>query len=187
MKKNRSILSRILILTLVLSLFALGGGARAAAAVPERVMEASGTDRAGYAAVYEYVCVRLEGAFAVSSLGVQVDPVYLEAKYVDLTDMAGETVTLNDDGTGALYWGEDNKGPIDEWTMDGETIRFKAGVSTIEGTIVEGLMTLDLDEGMSVLFAAPGADVSAIHPRSLDRYGDYLKKAMAENGIPARM
>ena len=91
-------------------------------------------------------------------------------QYVDMPEMAGETVTLEADGTGYLYWGEDNQGPIDWWIVDGGALEFQAGVAVIEGTIIDGIMTVELDDGFWALFALPGADTSGIAPVSIDDY-----------------
>ena len=72
--------------------------------------------------------------------------------------MEGATVTLNADGTGALDWGENNRGPIDRWQVDGDVLTFKAGAAEISGTVREGFMTLDIDDGFRACFAVPGAE-----------------------------
>ena len=38
---------------------------------------------------------------------------------VQIDEMKGYSVTLSADGTGSLDWGENNNGPISEWTADG--------------------------------------------------------------------
>lgn len=71
---------------------------------------------------------------------------------------------------GYLYWGEENQGPIDWWTVDGGALQIQAGVAVIDGTIDDGIMTVELDDGFWTLFALPGADTSGIAPVSIDDY-----------------
>ena len=54
--------------------------------------------------------------------------------------------------------------------MDGSALQFQAGVAVIEGTIIDGIMTVELDDGFWALFALPGADTSGIAPVSIDDY-----------------
>lgn len=61
--------------------------------------------------------------------------------------MQGRTVTLNGDGTGALDWGDDNQGPITEWTLDGDKVVIKAGISTMDATLKDGILTVRIGEG----------------------------------------
>ena len=86
----------------------------------------------------------------------------------------GRTVTLETDGTGYLDWGDDNKGPIDWWTMDGEALQFKAGVTIVDGTINNGIMILEMDDGFYAYFTLPDADTSDISPISVDAYYELL-------------
>ena len=95
-------------------------------------------------------------------------------QYVDMPDMAGETVTLEADSTGYLYWGDNNQGPIDWWKLESSALSFQAGVAVIEGTLVDGLITLTLDDGFAVCFAAPDADLSGIKPITLDEFAAML-------------
>ena len=87
----------------------------------------------------------------------------INGSYVALEDMKGRTVTLNGDGTGALDWGEDNNGPITEWTLDGEKVVIKAGISTMDATLKDGILTVDIStngENWEVVFVTEKADTS---------------------------
>jgi hypothetical protein len=83
--------------------------------------------------------------------------------YIAADVMKGTTVTLNADGTGALDWGEDNKGPISEWTLDGDKVVLKAGISTMDATLKDGILTVDIgDDGENWygVFVTEKADTS---------------------------
>ena len=89
----------------------------------------SGNDpRAEHAGVYTFFAIGIGG------------------NYVDLEDMRGRTVTLNGDGTGALDWGDDNQGPISEWTLDGDKAVIKAGISTMNATLKDGILTIEIGD-----------------------------------------
>ena len=107
----------------------------------------SGNDpRAEHAGVYTFFAIGIGG------------------NYVDLEDMRGRTVTLNGDGTGALDWGDDNQGPISEWTLDGDKAVIKAGISTMDATLKDGILTVELgvdDEIWEVVFVTEKADTTA--------------------------
>ena len=106
----------------------------------------SGNDpRAEHAGVYTFFAIGIGG------------------NYVDLEDMRGRTVTLNGDGTGALDWGDDNQGPISEWTLDGDKAVIKAGISTMDATLKDGILTVELgvdDEIWEAVFVTEKADTS---------------------------
>ena len=106
----------------------------------------SGNDpRAKHAGVYTFFAIGIGG------------------NYVDLEDMRGRTVTLNGDGTGALDWGDDNQGSISEWTLDGDKAVIKAGISTMDATLKDGILTVELgvdDEIWEAVFVTEKADTS---------------------------
>ena len=172
----------LLVLIMALTLCACGGTSAApkpaaapeAAAAPEPA--AAGLEE--LAGEYSFLCARFSAAYMdrTYELGGVND---IPDQYVDIPEMAGETVTLKADGTGSLYWGADNQGPIDWWKMDGDALQFQAGVAVIDGTIVDGLMTLRFDEGFDVCFALPGADTSGIAPISLDSFASMLREEPA--------
>ena len=85
-------------------------------------------------------------------------------------------VKLNADGTGYLFLGENNQGAIDNWIIDGNLLSFQAGVSAFDGTILDGIMTLDFGEGLFLIFAIPGADTTEIKNQiiSLQAFADLV-------------
>lgn len=100
-----------------------------------------------YAGEYVFYCVDLAG------------------NHIAVEEFVGTTTTLNADGTGYLDWGEDNKGPITEWTVDDESagaITIKAGVSTMSGTVKDGILRITLEEDLVSVYALEGADTSAL-------------------------
>ncbi|MCR5576009.1 MAG: serine/threonine protein kinase [Oscillospiraceae bacterium] len=120
---------------------------------------------------------------------LELTPAYMEAMYEEygitvkegvesrkLTpeDMEGWYVELKDDGTGYLYWGENNQGKIDEWELNVETLAFKAGVSDVVGSIKDGLMRIEIAEGYDIYFAAEGAKLLEVELISMEDYIDLL-------------
>ena len=140
-----------------------------------------------YAGEYTFLCARFSAAYIGSmyKLGDEINKI--PDQYVAMPKMEGETVTLKADGTGYLYWGENNQGPIDWWKMDGDAITFKAGVAVIEGTIVNGVMTLTIEDGFAACFAAPGADSSGVKPITLDKFASILKGEEPAAPAPAEL
>ncbi len=93
--------------------------------------------------------------------------------YVDIKEMEGQTVTLNADGTGRLDWGENNNGPISEWTADGEKLVIKAGVSVMDATLKNGVLTIDIgdeDYTFKAIFVSSSADTSSMQRITSDQY-----------------
>lgn len=124
----------------------------------------------------------------------------LDGYYLIWEDLDDFSVTLAADGTGYLDWGEDNRGPISSWTAEGETVEIRAGVSVINGTVKDGVMLLDLEDGFVLCFVKEGADTSAMERITTEQYkaltagepaaelpieGDYLLYAVRYNGQTA--
>lgn len=121
----------------------------------------------------------------------------LDGHYLIWQDLEDYSVTLEADGTGALDWGEDNRGPVSSWTAEGEKVTIKAGVSVMEGSIRDGVLLLDLEDGMVLCFVKDGADTSAMERITIEQYralteekpaaelpveGDYTAFAVQYNG-----
>ena len=102
---------------------------------------------------------------SIMNYGVELQPV--RDRYIEYDSPSGNKVTLNADGTGYLYLGDDNQGPVSSWSLDGTALKLSAGVSDFDGTIDNGLMTLVFDDGFSLVFVAPGTDVSSLKPISI--------------------
>ena len=169
----------LLVLTLMLMLSACGGTSAKTEPAAEATPAATATaapDLEKYSGEYTFFCTKLSAAYVgrMYELSAAIDDI--PDQFVAMPEMAGETVTLNPDGTGYLYWGENNQGPIDWWKMDGDALEFQAGVAVIDGTIVDGLMTLTIDEGFAACFAAPGADTSGLKPITVDEFASMLRE-----------
>ncbi|WP_405346276.1 hypothetical protein [Ruminococcus sp.] len=98
---------------------------------------------------------------------------------VQIDEMKGYSVTLSADGTGSLDWGENNNGPISEWTVDGEKLVIKAGISVMNATMKDSVLTIDLsdsDYSMFSVFVSDSADTSSMPVITADEYA-------AQNGI----
>ena len=197
MRNKNLIFTLLLALVMILSLCACGGKTAAPASTPETpaatpetlaeptpaaVTEtpAAPTEPAGqslesFAGEYTFFCSRFSAAYMDKMFGLGGAVNDIPDQYVSMPEMEGQTVTLKPDGTGYLYWGEKNQGPIDWWKMEGIAISFQAGVSIIEGTIDRGLMTLVLDDGFAVCFAVPDAKITGIEPISADAFAAMLR------------
>ena len=103
---------------------------------------------------------------------------YLDGYYIDVEEMQGQTVTLDKDGTGALDWGEDNNGPISEWTADSGKLVIKAGVSEMDAEVKDGVMIIDLDDGFKVCFVTDKADTSGMKKITQD---EYVEKTLTDD------
>ncbi len=123
---------------------------------------------------YTFLCARFSAAYIDSLFELGGAVADVPDQFVTIPDMEGETVTLKPDGTGYLYWGDDNQGPIDSWEIDGGALSFRAGVAEVEGTIAGGLMTLTIDDGFEALFAAPDADTADVEPISMAELASLL-------------
>lgn len=191
MKDFKKLLCALMALALAFALCACGG--QPAETAPEETAPAAAEtseaapDLTPWAGEYTYLCVYLSAAYMNEAFELGGTAQDIPDQCVDLPNMAGETVTLDADGAGYLDWGEDNQGPIDWWEMDGDHLRFQAGVAVIDGTIVDGLMTVEIAEGFSACFAAPGADTSGIEPISLEEYAALLtgEEAAPAEELPA--
>ena len=161
MKKTKKLLPLLLASVLIFTLCAVSGAAPASA---------EGADAAGE---YSFLCARFSAAYLESTLKTGREPVpNVRDRYIDAPQYAGYKITLNADGTGYLFFGEDNQGSIDTWSTDGETLRFQAGVSEFEGTIADGLMTLGITDGCSLCFVLPGTETADVKPISPEAFAD---------------
>lgn len=102
----------------------------------------------------------------------------LDDYYVDFPDYAGRTTTLKADGGGSLDWGDYNKGPISEWTINGEKVVIKAGVAEMNATLKDGILSVEISNDLmpfSVVFIKDGADTSSMPVISMDEYTSMLE------------
>ena len=104
--------------------------------------------------------------------------------YVYTDAMEGRSLTLNNDGTGYLDWGDDNQGEISEWTADGDNLVIKAGISEMNATLKDGILTVDLDDGdnnWKVVFFGSTADTSGLIRISAVEYQDMISAGEDEH------
>ena len=167
MKTRKALISLLLITALAFSLGAAGGAAAYAD---------GNTDPAEAAQTYSYLCSRMSASYLVAAAGYggETQPVRDHYVTTDGEKYDDYTVTLNADGTGYLFLGENNQGPIDSWTLEGSQLRFQAGVSEFNAMLSGGLMTVEFDKGLYLVFAAPGADLSDVRPISVDAFIDLI-------------
>lgn len=95
---------------------------------------------------------------------------YYYRQYMEDDVLSAWTTTLNADGSGELYWGEDNQGPISEWSVQDGKVMIKAGVSEIDGIIDGGLMLLDMADECVLVCVRPGTDTEKIDGQVLEEY-----------------
>ena len=171
MKGTRIALSLLLALALALSLCACGGAKTdKLRSKVESVSDRDTSANEAYAGEYTFCCARFGAAYMDSIFDYDGEAQAIPDRYVDTPEMAGETVLLKADGTGYLYWGEDNQGLIDWWTVEGDSLAFQAGVSVFDGTIRDGFMTVEIEDGFALCFALPDADTSDVEPIPVDDY-----------------
>lgn len=183
MKKLKRSMCILLALALMFTLAACGNQTAepekpaeesSAEEIPAAAPESSASDLEQYAGEYTFLCGKLSAAYMDRMYELGGGGKDIPDQYVIMPEMDGETVTLNADGTGYLDWGENNQGPIDWWKMDGDTLEFQAGVSVVNGTIADGLMTLTIDDGFSACFAATDTDTANVEPITLAEFSSML-------------
>lgn len=107
--------------------------------------------------------------------------VNMDDAIVTLDTLDGYYLELKDGGSGYLYFGEDNKGDISSWALDGDKFTMKAGVSDFTGTIRKGILELDLGNDNVLTFARDDADTSALDILTMDEYVEKLKEGGASS------
>ncbi|MBR5969390.1 MAG: sel1 repeat family protein [Lachnospiraceae bacterium] len=139
------------------------GGAKSAASVAVSIPEVKKTDEnAG-----EYTL------FAMQVYGINVESKALEMESV---------LTLNEGGKGYMTINEDG-GDVEKWEAKDGSIHIKSGVSLMEGTIEDGIITLDMGDGVIAFYAKEGADTSGIEVLSGEEYQAVMGEAVVELGI----
>lgn len=98
---------------------------------------------------------------------------YLDGHYLSDEDFFHMTTTLNADGSGEIDWGENNFGPISEWSVEDDRLLIKAGLSEIEGRLKDGVMVLDLGDGYQLAMLGQNVDRETLGVVPMD---DYLKQ-----------
>ncbi|MBO6055139.1 MAG: hypothetical protein J6P31_06415 [Oscillospiraceae bacterium] len=189
MKKFRQLTALLAAILLLVSLCACKGGTASSqnaggkdSGVPAENAGTAETDISVYAREYRFLCGLFSAAYMDSILDYEGEPQEIGDQYVEYQAMMGSTVTLNADGTGYLYWGEENQGKIDAWTMKGNSLAFKAGVSQFQGSIQDGIMTVIIEDGFSLCFVSENADPNQIHPMTPEKYFRLLYGLDSESG-----
>ena len=102
----------------------------------------------------------------------------LDGHYLIWEDLESYSVTLAADGTGYLDWGEDNRGPISEWSINGEKLIIKAGVSVMEAVLNDGVLMIDISDdeySWYTCYVNEKADTSDMKRISVDEYAAKLE------------
>ncbi len=198
MRNRKHILAAFLAAAMTLALCACSSGGSAAPAAAPKQTEAPVQDTAKGVSSERY-----------GILWVELSPAYMDSLFADKGYRAKEGVgsgclkpdamgmenwylELRSDGTGYLYWGENNHGPIDRWELDGEKLRFRAGVSDFEGTLSGGVLRAGVSDGFDVWFAAPGAEIPEVETISMEDYvtrlygGAGMQAAAEDSDLPGR-
>ena len=109
-----------------------------------------------------------EGTY--NALGLKMDDAIVETD-----SLKGNYLEFREDGTGYLYFGDDNQGDISSWSNDG-SFSMKAGVSEFTGTMKNGILELNLGDDYVITFAKDDADTSALKVMTLDEYKAAMTK-----------
>lgn len=94
-------------------------------------------------------------------------------------------VTLEKDGTGYMTINDDG-GDIESWSVDGETITIRSGLSTMDGTLKDGILILVTDYSIEY-YAKEGVDISGYQLMTMDDFiasgarAKYLVKEAVKN------
>ena len=94
---------------------------------------------------------------------------------ITLDNYSSHEIELAKDGTGRLYFGDDNQGPISSWSEENGSFSMKAGVSDFTGTLRDGILYLDFGDDLVMCFAKKEADKSGLTILTAEEY-----KAKAE-------
>ena len=135
---------------------------------------AAPADAASLAGEYSFFCARFSPAYLAALFDYDGELPDVGEQYVLIPQMEGQTVTLDPGGKGSLDWGEDNRGPISQWSAEGDRVEIRAGVSVMEGTVQDGIMVLEIEDGFAAYFVLPGADTSHLQPISVEACADLL-------------
>ncbi len=189
MKNFRKIMAFAAAFLMLVSLCACGGNGTAQnkentagnAASAEKADTAE-TDMTVYAREYRFLCGLFGAAYMDSILDYEGEAQDIADQYVEYRAMQGSTITLEADGTGYLYWGEENQGKIDTWSVNGNILTFKAGVSEFTGSIEDGIMKVVIEEGMTLCFVSSDADPAGIRPMTPENYFRLLYGLESESG-----
>ena len=154
MKKGRALLSLLLAAVMAFGLGAAGGTAAFA----------EGGNPAEAAQEYHFVCVRMSVQYLQYATGYTGEVQPVKDHYV-AADYDSYSVRLNADGTGYLFLGDNNQGPIDSWSLDGSLLKFQAGVSVFDGTVIDGIMTLDFGDGLFLVLRRRGRILRRLRTR----------------------
>ena len=79
-------------------------------------------DAASLAGEYSFFCARFSPAYLAALFDYDGELPDVGEQYVLIPQMEGQTVTLDPGGKGSLDWGEDNRGPISQWSAEGDSV-----------------------------------------------------------------
>jgi len=156
----RMLLSLLLAATMAIGLCALG---RTSAS-------AEGNQRPATAAkTYTFLCGRMSADYLKTEYEYEGDVLPVRDRYIRM--YSDGTVTLNANGSGNLNWGEgEEPTPVEDWSLDGTHLQIQTPEGTLNGTIRDNVLTLEMAEGCSYVYRAYGADTKAIKPITADAF-----------------
>lgn len=108
----------------------------------------------------------------------------LDGSYVYTEYMEGRSLTLNDNGSGQLDWGDGDIREITGWSIDGESVVINTADQTISGTLRDGILTADItddDNSWKVVFFSDKADTTGMVRISAVDYQDMIAAGQDEN------
>ena len=106
---------------------------------------------------------------------------------VSSNELTGYYLTLDPDGKGQLFFGENNQGPISSWSVDGTSFQMKAGISDFTGKLDKGIMNLDLGDDYVLVFATDAADTSGLKTMTMEEYKSSLADSAPAGAADAAM
>lgn len=156
----------------------------AAATEPQTTAGTEAAQDKAYEGKYIYICSLFSPAYAQAlGNGAPVNE-SVGSKYVFHAQMDGAYIELKEDGTGFLAWGADNQGPIDSWSVTGGDLNFKAGISDNSGTIKDGFMTVNADDGFDICFLKEGSPAPSLEILTLEDYAALIFDTGEEQSSP---
>lgn len=100
---------------------------------------------------------------------------------VEVDSMKGNYLDLKEDGSGYLYFGENNQGDITSWEENNGAFTMKAGVSDFTGELKEGVLDLSLGDEFVIKFAKDGTDTSSFKIITMKEYQELVAKDKGSN------
>ena len=157
-------------------LLALAGCGKSASGLPEAVSKPEETAAQPAAAPAEAPAAEATSAGKYNALGMNMGQYVVE-----VDSMKGNYLDLKEDGSGYLYFGENNQGDITSWEENNGAFTMKAGVSDFTGELRDGVIDLSLGDEFVIKFAKDGTDTSSFKIITMKEYQELVAKDKGSN------